>query len=260
MARDATLIQVRERSYLDILDLTMVLVRSRPRPLFLAAVAGISPFVVLNAWLSAQYGLPLPLFVALLVMETPWATAPLTIVLGGMMFGDLPKPRNIVATVFRSLPALVVYQVIVRGVISATVFFYPFIPSQFAFLNEVILLERGRFWGTSKRTSALAGQRAIELFAQWLGDVVFSLLFIMSFWIGTSVILSSLTSTETTWERPDTTDLPGIRFQLAIWFAIAFFAVARFLTYIDQRIRLEGWEVKIRLQAVGRALELEGRW
>ena len=33
---------------------------------------------------------------------------------------------------------------------------------------------------------------------------------------------------------------------------VAFFAVARFLAYIDQRIRLEGWEVELRLRAVGR--------
>ena len=34
-----------------------------------------------------------------------------------------------------------------------------------------------------------------------------------------------------------------------------FSAVVRFLSYIDRRIRLEGWEIELRLKSVGRALE-----
>ena len=63
-----------------------------------------------------------------------------------------------------------------------------------------------------------------------------------------------------TWEEPGWGDLYGVRFQLALWLAIAFFAVARFLTYIDHRIRKEGWEIKLRLQNVGRALEETQAW
>jgi len=40
-----------------------------------------------------------------------------------------------------------------------------------------------------------------------------------------------------------------------VWIAIAFFGVFRFLSYIDRRIRLEGWELELRLKAVGRASE-----
>ena len=48
--------------------------------------------------------------------------------------------------------------------------------------------------------------------------------------------------------------------QVGTWIAIAFFGVVRFLTYIDQRIRLEGWEVELRLRAAGAALEDPERW
>jgi hypothetical protein len=42
---------------------------------------------------------------------------------------------------------------------------------------------------------------------------------------------------------------------------VAFFAVVRFLTYIDRRIRLEGWEVELRLRALGAAMmEDAERW
>jgi hypothetical protein len=57
-----------------------------------------------------------------------------------------------------------------------------------------------------------------------------------------------------TWEQPSLTDWSSLRFQLGLWIAIAFFSVARFLIYIDQRIRAEGWELRLRLQAVGREL------
>jgi hypothetical protein len=50
-------------------------------------------------------------------------------------------------------------------------------------------------------------------------------------------------------------DTSGLRFQLGVWIAIAFFAVGRFLIYLDERIRGEGWEVRLRLQSAIRELE-----
>ena len=53
----------------------------------LAAAAGITPFAVLNVWLLSDPDFPRLLWPLLLVFEAPWATAPLTVVLGGLMFG-----------------------------------------------------------------------------------------------------------------------------------------------------------------------------
>ena len=36
---------------------------------------------------------------------------------------------------------------------------------------------------------------------------------------------------------------------LAMWIVASFFAVVRFLSYLDLRIRREGWEVELRLRA-----------
>ena len=49
-----------------------------------------------------------------------------------------------------------------------------------------------------------------------------------------------------------TSDFGDLLFQTGVWIAIAFFAVVRFLSYIDRRIRLEGWEIELRLKSVGR--------
>ena len=70
-------------------------------------------------------------------MEAPWATAPLTFVLGDLMFGVRPRPGKILKTLVVSLPALVVTQFLFRGLLLLTVIGYVLVPSQYAFLNEV---------------------------------------------------------------------------------------------------------------------------
>ncbi len=87
MNYDHTLIVIRERSFLELLDLGMVVVRDRPAALGLAALAGIAPFAALNFWLLSDVNFSRALWPLLLIMEAPWATAPLTIVLGDLMFG-----------------------------------------------------------------------------------------------------------------------------------------------------------------------------
>jgi hypothetical protein len=41
----------------------------------------------------------------------------------------------------------------------------------------------------------------------------------------------------------------------AMWICALYATVARYLNYLDQRIRYEGWEVELKLRAEGRRLE-----
>ena len=117
MTYDRTLIVIRERSFLDLLDLALVVVRDRPVVLGLTALVGIAPFAALNVWLlSADRSLS-GLWIPLLLMEAPWATAPLTLVLGDLMFGVRPRPGRIVKTLVVSFPALFLTQFLVRGIL-----------------------------------------------------------------------------------------------------------------------------------------------
>src|SRR3954453_1477713 len=111
MAQDPTLIQIRERSYLDLLDLSLLVVRSRPRTLALAAMAGIAPFAILNVWVLSDPDVPRWIWPLLLFFEAPWATAPLTLVLGGLMFGQPPGPGAILGRILRASPRLILVQV-----------------------------------------------------------------------------------------------------------------------------------------------------
>ncbi len=252
---DRTLVQIRERSLVDVLDLAVVVVRDRPATLALAAAMGIGPFVALNAWLfrsatDLAWGIPLVLW----TLEAPIATAPLTVVLGGLMFGRRPTVGRVVVTVLRSAVALIV----VHGLIRIALFFL--IPSRLAFANEIILLERGGWWKVLRRGGDLGSGRAGGLFLMGVFQVALAIGFATLSYVGTGRLGQAVMAEDLTWDTPAASALAGLRFQLPIWLVVAFFAVVRFLTYIDQRIRLEGWEVELRLRAVGEAMEAARRW
>ncbi len=255
MAIERTLVLIRERPLMDLLDLALVVVRRRPVTLGLAALAGIAPFAALNAWLFATIwdmapGVPLFLW----WFEAPLATAPLTLVLGGLMFGERPTARKVAAGVSRAVFPLLMLHGLLRFVPAF------WAPPRLAFANEVVLLERARWWKIWRRGGDLASGRAGELFGMAVLQLVITYGFAVLSFIGSSVIVQAILAEKLTWDTPGTSAFSGLRFQVPIWGAAAFFAVARFLTYIDQRIRLEGWEVELRLRAAGEAMEEARRW
>jgi len=264
IAFDRMLVQVRERSFLEILDLALVVVRRRPLALGLAAVAGIAPFAAINGWLRSGPDPMSPWMMLWLTwLEAPLATAPLTVVLGGMMFGNRPSARQVASTILRSAWALFCYQVVLRGIVLVIVPLWPLVPARMGFLDEVILLERGPLGQATRRSSDLSSEAGGELFVRWIGQLFFGLLFVVCFRVGGDSIWKAMTSgivwdpggSEATFEAWFDPSHPLTR--VGIWIAIAFFGVSRFLTYIDRRIRLEGWEVELRLRAVGAALRRE---
>lgn len=260
MAFERTLVRVRVRSFLEVLDLALVVVRERPITIGLAALAGVAPLAVLNAWITADPEFPIAMFLLLMLLEAPWATAPLTLVLGDMMFGRRPTVGRVCGRLLRALPALFVSQFVLRNLLIWTVVCFPLIPSRLVFLNEVILLEWDSRWRALRRSSQLCARRGGDLFAQWLAVLFFGAVFVTCFWFGTGAILHALTTSALTWDQPGWGDFYDLRFQIGLWLAIAFFAVARFLAYIDHRIRKEGWEIELRLGDVGRALEEAQAW
>jgi hypothetical protein len=252
---EQTLVQIRERSPVDLLDLALVVVGRKPRTLGLAALVGIAPFAAFNAWLFFTIPDFEPVLAAMLwMMEAPFATAPLTVVLGGLMFGHQPTPGKVLASLFRSAIPLV----LVHGVLRFVLFFW--LTSRLAFANEIILLERGKWWKIFSRGRDLGSGRGGELFLLGLFQIILTYLFATLFFVGMSAIGELMIAEDVTWDVPESASYESWLYQLPIWLATAFFAVARFLTYIDQRIRLEGWEVELRLRAVGEAMQEARRW
>jgi len=255
MLYDRTLIQIRERSFLDLLDLSLYVIRSRPIILGLTALIGIAPWAALNYWLLSEPEFPKLFWLVLLVLEVPWATAPLTLVLGDLMFSVPPRPVQLLRTFFVCAPALFLSQFIVRSVLLVTVICYPFMPSQYAYLDEVVLLERFRAFRQFKRSRTLSRGLEGDFFLRWLCQILLGTTFALCFWMSATTLGSTLIGNEVTWQNPGMGDLSGVLFQTGVWIAVGFFGVYRFFSYIDLRIRLEGWELVLRLKAVARRLE-----
>jgi len=125
-----------------------------------------------------------------------------------------------------------------------------FIPyAAWPFLNEVILLERNPLFGrrgrmsTFKRNSLLHHGKSGVFTASALGAAFLSSILITALWLTQKVLLD--------WLFGYQVDGVGwlIIMQAAFWLVAGYFTVARFLGYLDQRIRIEGWEVELSFRA-----------
>ena len=56
------------------------------------------------------------------------------------------------------------------------------------------------------------------------------------------------------WEDAPKSRACTIYLPAAIWLSLGYFAVVRFLSYLDLRIRTEGWEVELIMRAEGARL------
>ena len=259
-------IVIRERGYLELLDLSLRVLRNQAGPLFVALLVGVGPLVALNAWLlngtAKVSGATLPgdgeppwlfLFLMLVVVlwEVPLATAPATMCLGRALFNQPLEVRQIAREFVQSLPQLIFYQVLVRGLLMATVAvsFVPFVVNPY--LNEVILLERNP-WQAGRKRSISTGQRSSMLhrgqggdfFVRGILNLVVGLILVVAFW-GSLAAAARWLLSEQEWTRPFYTCL----YPAALWIVAAYFTVVRFLGYLDLRIRREGWEVELLMRA-----------
>ena len=265
MQLDKTQIVIRERSYIDILDLSLRVIRAYAGPLCLALLTGIVPFFLLNAWLLSglvgtgieveidpAYGY---LLIVLVIWELPLATAPATLFLGRVLFQQEPLPGKDAAVeitrgLWRSAPQLFFYQVLLRPLLVFPVFTWLWLFSARPYLNEVLLLERNPFWqrspqkpSTARRVRALHSAHTGYLLGRWFAALAIGLILFVVFSSSALILHGMLFDA---WEMET---LVVHYSQLALWLVVGFFAVVRYLGYLDLRIRREGWEVELLLRS-----------
>lgn len=283
MQLDQNRIVIRERDYLDILDLALRVIRVYAGPLALAFACGVVPAACLNAWLLADYaeydfalGFPAThmwYMFLLVVLEMPLATAPVTLYLGEALFTERPRPSEIVGKFWRSLPQLLFFQLFLRSLLILALFSWLLLSASLAvfvgvsafflliawsvffvawpYLGEVILLERNPMrrktpgqMTTNRRRRLLHAGYAGELFTRWMGALGIGSLLFVSFW-ASLCLAGSMLSDEWNWSGTPYT----FCFPLAMWLVVGYFSVVRFLGYLDLRIRREGWEVELMMRA-----------
>jgi hypothetical protein len=216
----------------------------------------------------------------LVLIEAPLASVFTTAYLGDVMFHDRPPFRVIVQSVARQWFAILWCIVILRGPAAAVFLavtadryedppavnltFLGFVAFGAAVLRatrpyvlEVILLERNELgWPRFKKKDpfqdATIGQRSAalqdasrgDLIGRWLGIALaagaLTVAIQATIWFFLGIFLNSWT-----W-GPVMTEFCA---PLSMWLVACYFTVVRYLSYLDLRIRTEGWEVELRLRA-----------
>ncbi|MBC8872467.1 MAG: hypothetical protein H8E44_23795 [Planctomycetes bacterium] len=286
MQLDKTRIAVRERGVLDTLDLSLHVARVYALPLMVTMAMGVIPLMVINHllldWmlLAADNELDYPFrfvynMTLLVFIEAPLASIFASSYLGQVVFLDRPRLRDVVVDVGKMFPRIVWCQLLVRGIAPAWLVLFSldrygefngwlegFVLVALAlgagifralrpFINEIVLLERNplssknkRVMTVGRRSSMLHGASGGDLFLRAIVAGLIGVLLVLSLY-GTFMFPWGVMRNN--WSQP----MLMIRFglPLAMWITTGYFTVFRFLSYLDVRIRQEGWEVELRLRA-----------
>jgi len=287
MRLDNTHIAIRERALRELFDLALVVTRHWAAPIAIALALGAVPLAVLNHYLLAGvlYASPVEedwvnytTCMALLVFfEAPLATALVTIYLGQAMFAERPSLVQAGRDLLARAGQLIWYGLVVRGVLPAWLvillltrpnnpaggvalmimlsFYVGLVRGLRPFLLEVILLERNPWSGrdgpltTARRSKALHQPSGGDLFGHFVLAVTLSVVMTISLWLTLWYLRAHLTNN---------VDFANTMFvyllPLSMWLVAGYLAVVRFLSYLDLRIRHEGWEVELRMRAEGAQL------
>ncbi|WP_425396375.1 hypothetical protein [Aeoliella sp.] len=259
MQLDQTRIVIRERRFGEIMGLALQVTRTGIKWISLLWLLGVTGFALLNALLL--YGIladeidigdpPVGywnLLVMLVAIETPLATAPITLYLGKLTFNSPFRFRTMLVELLRSLPQLVLYQVVLRTLMMPFLLLpYWIMP----YVGELILLERNPLASgrtkrltTNRRSRNLHSNNGGELFGRWMLALLVGVVLTLALGLGFELLLAKLGGLEITWFARHLVIYP-----LALWVVVGWMAVVRFLAYLDLRIRREGWEVELLMRA-----------
>lgn len=264
MQLDSTQIAIRERSFPDILDLSLRLIRTHALPLLVTSVLGAAPMIALDAWLLNS-SVPDEYFelenlinyyvwlLWLISWQMPLASAWTTLYLGQALFLEHPSPRRMLQEFRESFPQFFLYQILLRGLlhIICVGIFVCYIG--WPLMTEVILLERNPLAkkksggpSTGTRLKQLHGKSRGDLMGRWLASLIVSVVWLAAALMAAYVLRNMLTG------NADDERVVHIWYvPVAIWAMISYFNVVRFLSYLDLRIRTEGWEIELRMRAEG---------
>jgi hypothetical protein len=282
MRLDQTRIAVRERGTLELFDLALAVTRRYALPLAAALAAGALPLALVNAWLLRNVGMTgfdemyevrYAWNMALLVfLELPLASAPVTLYLGQALFVERPRLRQLARDAARTAPQFWWHQLVPRGVLPAWLLtltiswsrlstgevflallccYVAVVRAARPYLGEIVLLERTR-WRARKRSAMTTRRRSAALhagsggdaIARWIAAAAVALLAVPALWLSLWFVRLNLTNAFDFGPRMFT-----VYFPLSLWIVGGFLSVVRFLSYLDQRIRGEGWEVELRIRA-----------
>ena len=287
MELDRTRIAIRERSLLEIFDLALHVICSYGGPLLVATLAGVLPLALFNGVVLHRivaYELSsdtiiryLTLMIALVFIEAPVASLPATRYLGWTMFYEPAGARSTLRELWRLAPRLFWCLGIMRGVVPAMLLAIWINPLDFGmpdffiiliallavplrafrpYISEVVLLERNPLRSRdpqtltiSRRSAALHTPSAGDLFVRWLSSALLAVLMTLAL-ICTVHYVAGMLTYNWTWGH----FMYEVMIPASLWLVASLIATVRFLSYLDLRIRREGWEVELTVRAAATQL------
>ncbi len=281
MQLDRTAVVIRERGFFEILDLALRMLTRYPKPIFQAWVAMMVPLLLANFFCLrsivsdfdevgnvVRYVNTMILFVTI---QAPVVAILLTTYLGRVVFMEESRMRDLLQTAWRSGVALVWHV----GILRATLLIWPLYLSLMdteaglylvlffltayviilravrPFILEIILLEGNPLRAKTpealtigRRSRSLQQSNSGELAGRWLGSAAIAAgmfgSMVATYWFFSGMVLLS-------WEWDGV--MLYLVIPLALWATAGFMAIVRFLSYVDLRIRNEGWEVELLVRA-----------
>ncbi|HET7545464.1 MAG TPA: hypothetical protein VFK05_36605 [Polyangiaceae bacterium] len=246
---------VRERSLAEIVDLAVRFSLVLGAGLYLRLAACLLlPSYALCWWLLHRELSPVFVGIVGLALYS-LLQLPFTVAAGRLMFSARVSLAEVLASSLRllfraTLARCLALLLIVGG--TSVVILAPLALARALYLGEVVVLEGAGAWAAYRRTTRVTSRRVPETFGVWLTLVATSATFIAL----TQIFASALSA-----EGLDIEALPsvwaGLNWEAGIaglFLSVPLVSSLRFLSYIDNRTRREGWDIQVRFLELGRAL------
>ncbi len=282
MIFDQTFIAIRKRNIFEILDLSIHVIWNYCLPLSFLLLLNVLPFFILD-WLLFRWmvsglmayeyaSLYLWLTCLMVVSQAQLGTMFITCYLGRALFQGRPSIRETILASLQALPQIFWVHGILRTIIPAillglflsqtaspavvslltlVVLVGLIVRSVRPFATEMLLLEKNPLRSKNQtdinyatRSSALHNVAFSINFGRFLLIGLLSLPLAFVFYASLLLVDKSVNLHI----DPDTT-LVTFYWPASLWIVAGLMAVVRFLSYIDIRIRQEGWAVELRIRA-----------
>jgi len=305
MELDKTAIVIRQRSVPDLIDLSLVVVRSYWKPLLTYAAVGVVPFWLFNTIIlrpfcdydsilmydsfaidEGPYRVRYVMFLmGFVFLQTPIAMLGVTYFLGHTLFLQPTSFRELRSIAVKMLLGLVLVLGLFRfGVMAWLVVLLMPTQTEFdplleifwlgvvlcgtailvrafrPFAPEILMLEQapmrsrtktddGQSLAFRKRSYGLHSQLSGDLIVRAIAMLIAMLMMLVAVTLG-ELFISGVFFGVWTWEWW----MDIVIFPINLWLVAIWGTVFRFLSYLDCRTRLEGWELDLRLRAESRRL------
>jgi len=223
--------------------------------------------------------------VLLYVLQFPIASLPTTVFLGNQMFFESMSMRHLIKRIWpTALRWLIVLGLFRLGLVTLFLEFFVnrdvtfdprfeiwilfifsgvglLIRACWPFAPEILGLElcrlrrtRGGELSYGQRSNGLHRQLFADNISRWVAAATYGTL-LTCMLLGVALFLQGVITGDWQWNGW----FDHLYVPLALWLVGLFMAVFRFLSYLDSRIRLEGWEIELGLKAEGLRLQQAGR-